>query len=91
MRNDNISRQAALDAVSKWFVEVFVFMDSDRTADIFKQLRDLPSTDRNGHWIYHENDMCCVRWDKWECSECHERVENKSDYCPHCGADMRGK
>ena len=49
------------------------------------------SADHKGHWIYHENDMCCVRWDKWECSECHERVENKSDYCPHCGADMRSK
>ena len=48
MRNDNISRQAALDAVSKWFVEAFVFSDSDKTAAIFKRLRDLPSTDQ---WI----------------------------------------
>jgi len=49
------------------------------------------NAERTGQWIYHENDMCCVRWDKWECSECHKRVENKSDFCPECGAYMRGE
>lgn len=58
---------------------------------VMEYVESLPSAEpKTGHWIYHENDMCCVRWDKWECSECHKRVENKSEYCPHCGADMRG-
>ena len=26
----------------------------------------------------------------WECSECEEVVDCKYDYCPNCGADMRG-
>ena len=79
--SDNISRQAALDAVSYETFECY---------QARKDIRALPSADRTGYWVYHENDMCCVRWNKWECSECHKRVENKSDFCPNCGADMRG-
>lgn len=29
----------------------------------------------------------------WECSNCHKTIRGtmKSDYCPNCGADMRGE
>ena len=84
--SDNISRKTAKDAIAEK-----VFHDlTDEFYGVMQVLDELPSTDRKGNWVYHENDMCCVRWNKWECSECHKRVENKSDFCPNCGADMRG-
>ena len=43
---------------------------------------------KHGEWIYHKNDMSCVRWSKWECSMCHERMEHKSNFCPNCGSAM---
>ena len=39
---DLISRQAAIDAVAKWFYDVFGITESDGTATIFKRLRELP-------------------------------------------------
>lgn len=26
----------------------------------------------------------------WECTNCHEREIRTTDFCPNCGADMRG-
>ena len=40
---DLISRQAAIEALAKWFYEVFGIKESDGTAAIFKRLRELPS------------------------------------------------
>ena len=40
---DTISRQEAIDAVAKWFYDVFGITESDGTATIFKRLRELPS------------------------------------------------
>lgn len=55
-------------------------------------IKSLPSAEsKTGEWIYHKNTMSCVRWSKWECSVCHDKQEYKTDYCPNCGADMRGK
>lgn len=52
----------------------------------------VPTTGRlKGEWTYHRNELSCVRWSKWECSACHKRQEYKSNYCPNCGADMRGE
>ena len=27
----------------------------------------------------------------WACSVCHKHERKRSDFCPNCGADMRGK
>ncbi len=40
---DTIYRQDAIDAVAKWFYDVFGIKESDGTATIFKRLRELPS------------------------------------------------
>ena len=41
--DDLISRQQAIDAIVKWFYDVFGIKESDGTATIFKRLRELPS------------------------------------------------
>lgn len=76
-----------------------VYEDAERrlerneiTLGEFERLVDIEVIEpKRGEWIYHKNDMSCVRWSKWECSICHERVEHKSNFCPNCGADMRKK
>ena len=58
---------------------------------VYERLKQAPSADRpRGKWVYHKDNMPCVRWDRWECDQCHNRTEYISDYCPNCGADMRG-
>ena len=37
-----------------------------------------------GKWI-------CVRWMQYKCSECdYDDIGTATNYCPNCGADMRG-
>lgn len=52
---------------------------------------------KKGHWIDYYNDDCLLAY---KCSECHmdalTRYETlydaeTSDFCPFCGADMRGE
>ena len=99
---DCVGRQAAIDAVAKWFYDVFGIKESDGTATIFKRLRELPSAQpesRTGHWILSEDRY-------WKtCSECGADVDvslglglfvdndevSEKCFCPNCGADMRGE
>ena len=47
----------------------------------------VPSADRKGHWI--DNDKSGT-FKIWDCSECGISMEAPWNFCPHCGADMRG-
>ena len=97
---DLISRQAAIDALDKRFDSV----PMEQTTEILmlrKDLRELPSSQpRKGKWIYgeHESAMC----DGYRCDKCgffvpwdyqHKFIDFIKDYnyCPSCGADMRGE
>ena len=98
--SDLISRQAAIDALDKRFDSV----PMEQTTEILmlrKDLRELPSSQpRRGKWIYgeHESAMC----DGYRCDKCgffvpwdyqHKFIDFIKDYnyCPSCGADMRGE
>ena len=87
--SDNISRQAALDAVSYETFECY---------EARKAIRALPSTDRKGHWKIYDHvdrigrvigEKICV------CDQCKETMTlpwraKVPNFCPACGADMRG-
>lgn len=49
-------------------------------------IREALENQKTGHWI--ETDM-----DIYECSECHIGLAllEKENYCPHCGAKMKGE
>lgn len=48
-------------------------------------IENLPSADRpKGEW----NDIGGVI--RWGCSLCHYAYDQKFNFCPNCGADMRG-
>ena len=44
---------------------------------------------QKGHWEYEDDSINFVNL--WQCSECYEVVDEKTNFCPYCGADMRGE
>ena len=45
-----------------------------------------------GEWIEHfdTKEYLGSLMSEYECSICHEWVDDDSNFCPRCGADMRG-
>lgn len=40
---------------------------------------------KHGKWVLEHLSQL------WECTNCHEREIRTTDFCPNCGADMRGE
>ena len=89
--DDLISRQAAIDALDKRFDSI----PMEQTTEILllrKDLRNLPSAQRTGRWIYNDEAYPGGNpYGHYECDQCGEYVPRKTNYCPSCGADMRGE
>ena len=92
MRNDLISRQAAIDAIDR-----AVTKEAARWS-----LQELPSAERHGRWNVRYNPG--TGWYRITCSECGEDVTSTApcigflpdakviwDYCPNCGARMEAE
>ena len=85
---DCISRQAAIDTVMECY-------DNDELFEVYEwKLNELPAIQqKKGRWIPVTNGR-----GGHECDQCHEYApsyqsgkEHLSDFCPNCGADMRGE
>lgn len=79
--NDCISRQAAIDAVTK---------TSGIRGDALKALYDLPPVkpeQKSGKWEYVQYDGN-PKIGNFHCSQCHGIGKTYYDYCPNCGAKM---
>ena len=99
--NDLISRQAAIDAVMEFMPSLTtpdgsgqfdreILEAQEMLVDIGQALNDLPSAQperKKGKWIYDGDcyicDQCKSAFGWWADSQ-------TSNYCPNCGADMRG-
>ena len=67
--------------------------------DFFRQFEELDIEPYNnvstieerptGEWITRNGDIVFPFWERYECSVCHE-YNGCSNFCPNCGADMRG-
>ena len=81
--SDLISRQAVLDELEKWdWQELYLPIH-------FKQiLDDVPSVENKGEWISEYDEDGKTGW--YECSCCHSERAFNTNFCPDCGADMRG-
>ena len=46
---------------------------------------------KRGKWIYHIDDLFPAE-STMECNQCHaeQPLTCDDEFCPHCGADMRG-
>ena len=73
--SDLISRDEAIDAM--------IMLGIKRAVPILATLQSAEPERKTGKWISHEN------YD--ECSKCHCFTSVGFNYCPHCGADMRGE
>lgn len=83
MRDDTISRQAAIDALGK--VDDYgdgIAFEVLSHAQMYISL--LPSAERRGRWIYNAN----FAEPPFKCSACGKSQGRLSNYCPDCGAQM---
>ena len=88
-----ISRQAAIDAAQEWFDGLIVGSFNG----LKKKLEAVPSAQperKTGHWIK------TARWGRvYYCDQCRNYLDfdgvnagrGSTNYCPNCGADMRGE
>jgi hypothetical protein len=90
--SDLISRQAAIDAVEKYAC------NTQRTYEAIKNLPPVQPKRMKGRWLPDNNFAYEMRF---VCSVCKEsevvptigftKYKPIWDFCPNCGADMRGK
>ena len=81
--DDVVSRQAVLDINESHHGQ----MPNHINHQIWQEIKALPSVrpqEQTGRWIETDGDDSC--W--YMCSECNRRTDDKSDYCPNCGARM---
>ena len=98
---DVVNRQAEIDALVKR--TGLSWENLKIIHPMFCVLENLPSVQperKTGRWIYGEDDVAMC--DGYHCSECgffvpwdykRKFIDYIEDYnfCPHCGADMRGE
>ena len=88
---DPIDRQAAIDAIDRMDIpeDMCVF---EILSHIELEIGTLPSAQpKRGRWIEHnphKRGLGII----FECSECGYEVDcYECNFCPQCGADMRGR
>lgn len=100
MNKDTIYREDAIKAVKSCIQDGWYRISP---TDACQNIRCLPSADRpQGKWIrtaekYIGDDVSGFYDYHWACSECEREaiindwnIYELSDYCPHCGAKMKG-
>ena len=89
MYNDLISRQAAIDLTWK---DPYYSDPLNVLTEVRDGIKALPSAQRTGRWIYNDEAYPGGNpYGHYECDQCGEYVPHKTNYCPNCGADMRGE
>lgn len=74
--DDLISRQTAIDALSTPHGILYPI----RTVE---ELTPAQPERKKGRWFWTDG--------MYACDQCHEVLDEKSPFCPMCGADMRGE
>lgn len=85
--DDLISRQAAIKLLKAKFAEIFFKETAEK--NIEKWLNELPpvqSEQKTGRWVCLDDDYLA-----YGCSECKSVSLRESNYCPECGAYMKGE
>lgn len=65
---------------------------SDRLYKIAYEKGKAEAERPQGEWINREavSNTTFPFWERYECNQCH-KFNGYSNFCPNCGADMRGK
>ena len=68
-----------------------LLIDAQPTADVRENVKgEWIDCGVHGDWAW-ETDGHGNCWHIWKCSQCGYKTEQCSNYCPNCGADMRGE
>jgi len=82
MSDDLIKRSDAIEVIT--YSNLNALTEKERVLLI----QAIPSADRpRGEWIGNNLDGTFKVWD---CSECGIHMETRWNYCPNCGARMKG-
>lgn len=101
---DLISRQAVIKLIDHLDVDFANSFDPHTLNEIYRCVKELPSVENKGEWIKINSgdkdfpeSICCNRclhenshFDFNEHNEPIGKVFITSNFCPNCGADMRG-
>lgn len=90
---DCINRKKAVFALNDAQVEYDEnYKGLGKAKEIIDNLPPVQPIRSEGKWIEHPHEAG-ANWEfsMYECSECHVWEEDDSNYCPNCGADMRGE
>ena len=81
--SDLISRQAAIEALESYYGGESMEAFNNAIMVAVGELKSLPSVGRpTGKWTKHPVSQM------WICNDSNRTTE---DFCPNCGADMRGE
>ena len=84
--SDLISRQDTYEVLTEYYHHT-----TDVQHDALREALDnVPSAEperKKGEWIVH---LYKLGRERYECSECTGRCDLGYNFCPNCGADMRG-
>ena len=89
--SDLISRKAAIEEANAWLLDCFKVQKQDRSCGLIRRLEDLPSAQperKKGEWEIYVISM--IDGEGCRCSECGQEGVPYWNFCPNCGADMRG-
>ena len=104
--SDTISRQQAIDALDFEIVHMIAYCDGENEGnplaqynkgleDGKKAIEALPPAQpepKEGHWKKDESDDCPIVFQQFRiCSVCGTIEMSETNYCPNCGAKMKGE
>ena len=96
--SDLISKADVLEMLEKRLVELDGLYQDGHPDAVLKwygvnwarvKIADMPSAEperKPGRWIYLGDGYKCP----WSCSNCSSCSDERTDYCPMCGAKMEG-
>ena len=87
--SDLISRQAAIDAARDWYEGLICgsFKGLEKRLRALPPAQPEPKRGKTGRWMATEADEPCF----YRCSECGRLIDERENFCPNCGVDMRGE
>ena len=60
------------------------------TLECMDELMGMIADRPQGEWIYIDEPIIGNPYGRYKCSECNLEEPFESDFCPHCGARMKG-
>ena len=87
MSKDTIYRQEAIDAIDVKNVNKGII---SALQSIIEELPPAQPERMRGKWINRSLNTLYPEWERYTCSVCGKH-SNSYDFCPNCGADMRGE